>query len=416
MNRPLFVALEIVRTLREAGCEAYLVGGCVRDRVLGRVPKDYDVATDALPDRIAALLPGTVFVGAKFGVSLWRETEIATFRSEGIYSDHRRPDNVSFGTMQEDAGRRDFTMNALYELPDLARPEVLGAITDFHAGLDDIRRRTVRAVGAPRRRFQEDSLRLMRCVRFAAELGFGIEADTFEALCECAPLLRHISRERVSEELCRMLLGGEPVAAVSLLDESGLLAEVLPSAVLPNAQLACERLRMWSENSCEKSLAATLALLTTDVYPQEEADIVQVLRDLRLSNETVRDTVAMLSGMWQLCGLTGAADVASARVRRLMAHPLFEQICVAASVRATVVGDDPSDILAAAELCASLRRSGVALAPDPLLTGQDLQSRGMSPGPVFGRVLDAVYDAQLEGRVTSRDEAWTLAECLSESE
>src|ERR1022692_219223 len=221
------LARSIVARLRAAGHQAYLVGGCVRDLLLGRAPKDFDVATDARPDRVSELFERSEQVGAHFGVVLVRENtsqvEVATFRSDASYSDGRRPDAVRFeGDPRQDAMRRDFTINALLLDPDT------NEVLDFTGGREDLRRRVVRAIGDPDERFQEDHLRLIRAVRFAARLGFEIEPATMAALQRLHGLIVKVSPERVRDELARILTEGGARRGFELLDETGLLGDILP--------------------------------------------------------------------------------------------------------------------------------------------------------------------------------------------
>src|SRR5580658_3430815 len=224
---PRELALHICEKLFEAGHQAYLVGGCVRDLELGREPADYDVATDALPERVVSLFPGSLTIGAKFGVILVHEgdadVEVATFRSDVGYSDGRHPDRVIFSrTAEEDVRRRDFTINGL--LLDPRTNDVL----DFVGGREDLRAGLVRAIGDPDRRFGEDKLRMLRAVRFAARFGFQIEPATFAAIRELAPQITQVSPERIREELTKLLTEGAARRGFELLDETGLLAVVLP--------------------------------------------------------------------------------------------------------------------------------------------------------------------------------------------
>ena len=221
------LARSIVARLRAAGHQSYLVGGCVRDLLLGREPKDFDVATDARPDRVSELFERSEQVGAHFGVVLVRENtaqvEVATFRSDASYSDGRRPDAVHFeGDPRQDAMRRDFTINALLLDPDT------NEVLDFTGGREDLRRRAIRAIGDPEERFQEDHLRLIRAVRFAARLEFEIEPATMAALQRLHGLIVSVSPERVRDELVRILTEGGARRGFELLDETGLLGDILP--------------------------------------------------------------------------------------------------------------------------------------------------------------------------------------------
>ena len=214
-------------TLYDAGFEAYLVGGCVRDFLRGHVIKDYDIATNAVPEDIEKLFSKVVSIGRAFGVmkvifETGYELEIATFRKESGYQDHRHPTRVEFSDVKSDASRRDFTVNALYF--DLKTSQIL----DFYGGLDDLKSKKLKAVGAPQERFKEDALRLLRAVRFSARFGFHIEKETLEAIKAAAPLIRKVSIERVRDELEKMLMHASCRQALIELDQLGLMENVLP--------------------------------------------------------------------------------------------------------------------------------------------------------------------------------------------
>ena len=237
-------AISVIRTLREHGHQAYLVGGCVRDLLLGREPADYDVATSATPDEVANIFPDSYAVGAQFGVILVpvpkssgneeqdQVIEVATFRSDIGYSDGRHPDQVRFTTVpEEDAGRRDFTINGMmlelteaYTLPE----PITAGLKDFVGGREDLKAKIIRAIGSPETRFAEDKLRMLRAVRFAARFGYTIESETLAAIQQVAPAIHQVSRERVRDELTKMLIEGRAGEAFLLLDSTGLLQQVLP--------------------------------------------------------------------------------------------------------------------------------------------------------------------------------------------
>src|SRR5437773_9350316 len=220
------LAVEIIRTLRSKGHEAYLVGGCVRDLVMKIEPADYDIATSALPDEIMKIFPRTEAIGAQFGVVLvihrGHPFEVATFRSDEAYVDGRRPTGVVFTDAKTDVLRRDFTINGLLYDPIEER------VIDYVSGQDDIGARIVRAIGDPQKRFEEDKLRILRAIRFGARLGYSIEPATWKAVREMAPHVRQVSSERIREELLRILTEGQAAPGCRMLHESGLLAQILP--------------------------------------------------------------------------------------------------------------------------------------------------------------------------------------------
>ncbi|MGH9351812.1 MAG: CCA tRNA nucleotidyltransferase, partial [Terriglobia bacterium] len=227
MDGKRLAATQVLTTLREAGFQAYFVGGCVRDLVMGREPKDYDVATDARPEQVQAVFPESLMVGAQFGVvALPRDggpIEVATFRSDGLYADGRHPSGGHYAeTAKEDVERRDFTINGLLYDPQEGR------VIDYTGGQEDIRARRIRAIGDPGKRFREDHLRMLRAVRFAARLGFSLDAALLSSIRELRGLTQGVSRERVRDEILKILTEGAPRRGFELLDQTGLLEIVLP--------------------------------------------------------------------------------------------------------------------------------------------------------------------------------------------
>ncbi|MEM1423575.1 MAG: CCA tRNA nucleotidyltransferase, partial [Planctomycetota bacterium] len=235
-------AVRIVRTLAGAGHAAYFAGGCVRDELLGSEPKDYDVATDATPDEVEAAFRNTKPVGKSFGVILVRDgssvTEVATFREEGAYTDKRRPDEVRFADAEADAHRRDFTINALFLDPLDTRDDQRGRVIDFVGGLEDLERGVVRAVGDPAERLAEDHLRALRAVRFAARFAFPIEERTADAIRAHASALEGVSRERIGDELRRILAHPRRAEGVRTIHALALDAPVLADRALGDRPLA----------------------------------------------------------------------------------------------------------------------------------------------------------------------------------
>lgn len=407
MTQARSLALNVVRTLREQGHVAYLAGGCVRDEVLGLRPQDYDVATDARPETIRALFKRTSEVGAHFGVVLVREgpaiVEVATFRSDGPYSDRRRPEQVHFSSPEEDARRRDFTINALF-LDPLAPGDPGGRVIDFVGGRADLDARLIRAVGDPDARFQEDDLRTLRAVRFAARLGFEIEPSTAEAIRRHAGDLRGISRERIGDEMRRMLVHPTRGRAVRLLQALALDAPVLTEPRSGSEPLRVAGLSPTAEFSC------ILAAWTLDRgggrVPGAAADHVGRWRAaLCLSNKERDDLLGILTGIARLKEEWPAAGVA--RQKRMAASDWFLSAV-------EVIGTTHPEISqGVARRREELAGTPGGLSPAPLLTGDHLIEAGMPPGPAFKRVLDLVYDAQLEGRVADFSQAVELARGLN---
>lgn len=441
-------ALTIVRTLRERGCEAWLAGGCVRDLLLGRQPNDYDVSTSARPEIVLDLFPRTFAVGAHFGVVLVataaesREedlilTEVATFRSDGLYSDGRHPDEVCYTTnATEDVLRRDFTINGLLLDPEQLPAEIntaalRAAVVDHVGGLQDLDQKKLRAIGDPIRRFEEDHLRMLRAVRFAARFGFEIAPPTFAALRAQAEKIIHVSRERIREELTRILIEGRARAAFELLDASGLLAVVLPevarmkgveqpSQFHPEGDVWTHTLLLLAqlEAGCPMTLAWG-ALLHDIGKPQtfRVADRIRfdghvdvgiavsadICRRFRFSNDETRQILALVENHMRFAD---AERMKPATLKRFFRLEQFEQHlalhrmdCLAGSGNLDH-WNFVREQLAATPLA--------LVRPKPLLTGRELIALGYTPGSRFKPILHAVEEAQLEGSITSEAEAVAL--------
>ena len=393
-NSPAHAALEIVKELRAHGHVALLAGGCVRDMLLKREPKDYDVATDAHPERVRELFPKARMVGAKFGVVLVRklrhDVEVATFRTDGTYSDGRRPDTVTYGTELEDARRRDFTINGLFYDP------IDDRVIDHVGGRRDLEARVIRTVGDPERRFSEDHLRMLRAVRFAAQLDFAIDSATAEAIARLASHLPAISPERIWMELEGILTSPWPARGWAWLAELGLRDHLIEGwQISPEAagriqeRLAC----LGAPLSPELGLAVLFC-------GREPADAEAHCRALRLSNRLTDTT------LWLLRSLPILLDEASlelADLKTLMAGSAWADLCRLARC----------EVHDRARLARLLDRAGAIpaheVAPPPLLSGDELSALGLTPGPRFGEILKAVYRAQLNNRITTTEQANELA-------
>ncbi len=423
-------ALEIARRLRDAGYQALFAGGCVRDRLLGREPKDYDIATNATPAQVLKCFPKGNEVGAHFGVILVKHqghmVEIATFRTDGSYSDGRRPDHVVFSTAQEDAQRRDFTINGLFEDP------VNGEIIDYVGGQADLQSATLRAIGEPALRFEEDSLRLMRAIRFSGSLGFAIEENTWQAIVGCAPLLARISPERIREELSRMLIHPSRAKAFELLTESGLFRYFWPEVM---ALVGCEQPPEWHPEGDvyvhtrimlemlepDAPLELALAVLLHDIAKPPTRTIdheaggrirfnghdslgaemaADMLRRLRYSNDIIDAVVPMVARHMQFMNVQ---QMRTAKLKRFMASPTFAHELELHRVdcgSSNGFTDNLEYLIAKRE-----EFSREPLIPTPLMTGRDLIQAGLKPGPLFSEILDAIQVEQLEGRLHTREEA-----------
>lgn len=432
-------ALELARQLTAAGHEALFAGGCVRDRLLGLVPKDYDIATSATPAEVQKLFPGANEVGAHFGVVIAKHAghhiEIATFRTDGSYKDGRRPDTVTFSTPELDAQRRDFTINGLFENPET------GEVIDYVGGLADLRARLLRAIGDPVARFTEDGLRLLRAVRFSATLGFKIEPQTFTAIQSCADMLERISPERIRDEFSKILISPHRRAGVELLIESSLMAHIVPEFL---KTIGCEQPPEWHPegdvytHTCimlelladDASLDLCLAVLLHDIAkpPCQTYDATAgrirfnghdtlgaemagaILRRLRYSNETIASVVTMVARHMQFMNVK---QMRTAKLKRFMAEPTFEREMELHRVdcgSSNGFTDNYEFLLAKGEEFAA-----EPLIPPPLVTGRDLLALGLSPGPRFKEILEALQTEQLEGRILAREPALVYLKELATS-
>lgn len=396
-------AVGVVHVLQKAGYRALLAGGCVRDELLGLHPTDYDIATDATPEQISGLFRSTAHVGAHFGVVIVRTgegsgVEVATFRRDGPYSDFRHPDRVEFATEAEDAGRRDFTINALFLDPLASEdaPSLQGRVVDHVGGVADLRAGLVRAVGRAEDRLREDHLRALRAVRFAARFGYDIEAETMRAIREHAGQLKGVSVERIGQEVRRMLAHPSRARAAQLAVELGMEAPIFGRAVE-------HKLVRLSGLPAQAPFEWALAAWIID-RDGDGADIAPYRRALCLSNDESRlvgaivEITGLFEGEWEALGVAGQKRTAS--------REGFEGAVAVLSAHAPAAA---ADVRARVEEL-SLTPGGIA--PMPLLTGDGLIGMGFAPGPRFASVLHEVYDAQLDGRISDLEGAMTLAQKL----
>lgn len=394
LPRDAAAAVEIVRILRDGGHAALLAGGCVRDLLLGLAPKDYDVATDAPPERIRSLFAKTRLVGAQFGVVLVskrrRWIEVATFRTDGSYLDGRRPSTVVFTNAEHDAQRRDFTINGMFLDP--LSLEVL----DYVGGRADLLARRVRAIGEPGQRFAEDYLRIIRAVRFAARLGFEIEAHTFHAVQQHAPMLANVAAERVRDELERMLSQPSRASAFAWLRKCGLLPHLWRDACWGPAQIAAAQRRL-ELLTAEAPFVLALAAMLAD---RGDAEVQVICRSLACSNEQ-REAVAWL--IEHQADLDQPDRSPLAALKRLMAHAAFDLLRAFAESRYRALpGGEARRQTLDARIAAIAPE---AVAPAPWVGGEDLLARGLEPGPVFRELLNELYTRQLDEQLTSRKQA-----------
>jgi poly(A) polymerase len=430
------VARGIIERLRDHGHQAYLAGGCVRDRLLGlaRPVGDFDVATSARPEEVQRLFAHTIAVGAQFGVILVVEgdvrVEVATFRADEAYVDGRHPSSVRFTTPEEDAARRDFTINGMFE--DVRTGEVL----DFVGGRRDLERRIVRAIGDPRRRFAEDRLRLVRAVRFAARLGFAIEPDTAAAIREMAAAIHEVSAERVGDEIVKILTEGAARRGFELASELGLLGEVLPEVeqmrgveqgkefhpegdVFTHTMLALERV----DSSALRGETLALGVLLHDVAKREcaarrdgritfyghtergAAMAREICRRLRRPN-AVADRVSWL--VEDHLRLVNAPEMRLSTLKRFLRQDGIDELLELCRIDAAASNGNLHYYEFCRRMLAEL--GAEQMKPAPLVSGHDLIALGHRPGPGFKEILDAVEEAQLEGSVVTREQALALVQ------
>ena len=448
-------ARRIVAALRAAGYEAYFAGGCVRDLLLGREPADYDVATSATPDVVLRQFPRTFAVGAHFGVVLVSDeeseaspdakcvTEVATFRSDGVYSDGRHPDEVSYTlSAAEDVQRRDFTINGLLLDPlrgvglldeSIGDPKKFlhAAVIDHVDGLADLDAGVIRAIGRPERRFEEDQLRLLRAVRFAARFGFSIEPVTFAAIGALAGRVHAVSRERVRDELTKMLTEGRARRAFELLDEAGLLAEVLPEVARmkgvaqppqfhPEGDVWVHTLMLLEqlEPGCPATLAWGALLHDVGKPPTfRVADRIrfdghvevgvaigaEICRRFRFSNDDTRQILALIQNHMRFAD---ASRMKASTLKRFFRLEGFEQHLALHRMDCLAASGNLDHWNFVRERYEAMPEDAVR--PKPLLTGRELIAAGYVPGARFKEMLHAVEDAQLEGSIATEEDALAL--------
>jgi poly(A) polymerase len=445
-------AISIVRTLRERDHKAYLVGGCVRDLLLGREPADYDVTTDATPDEVMRIFPETYAVGAQFGVVLvpqptprWDAAfvpeppirdatgyvsphayvvEVATFRSDIGYSDGRHPDRVVFSKdPREDVERRDFTINGL--LLDPLTNEVL----DFVGGRKDLNAGIIRTIGDPERRFAEDKLRMLRAVRFAARFNYAIEPATFQAVRKLASQINQVSRERVRDELTKMLIEGHARQAFLLLDETGLLHEVLPEIeamkgveqqpqfhpegdvfvhtllLLDKLPHPCPVTLAWGALLHDVGKPATFRIAPDRIRFDGHVDVgvkiaEDICRRLRFSNDDTEQILALVDNHMRFAHVL---QMKESTFKRFVRMPRFDEHLQLHRLDCESSHGNLASYNFTREKIASMPRE--IMQPALLINGDDLIALGYKPGPQFKKILSAVEDGQLEGRLHSKEEA-----------
>ncbi len=444
-------AIDIVRTLRARGHQAYFNGGCVRDLLLEREPADYDVATDATPREVMQIFPRTLAVGEQFGVVLVPDpkpaapdvaaeaastpvhhrhaVEVATFRSDVGYSDGRHPDEVRFTKdPREDVQRRDFTINGMLLDPLVADPKTNG-ILDFVGGRTDLKAGIIRAIGEPERRFSEDKLRMLRGLRFAARFDYTIDPATMAAIQKLAPQIRQVSNERVREELTKMLTEGHAQRAFQLLDESGLLREVLPEIsamkgveqppqyhpegdvfvhtllLLDKLPAGVSKTLAWGALLHDVGKPPTFRVAPDRIRFDSHVEVgvkmaAEICRRLRFSNDETDQILALVENHMRFGDVQ---RMKQSTLKRFFRLPAFDEHLELHRIDCL----SSHGLLDAYNYAIEQRQSMPAetIRPKPLVTGSDLIAAGYEPGPRFKEILAAVEDAQLEGRVSTSDDA-----------
>ena len=383
-------AIDIIKTLRQRGHEAYLVGGCVRDMVMGLEPADYDIATSARPEEIVKIFPRTEAIGAQFGVILviyrGHPFEVATFRSDEAYVDGRRPTGVVFTDVKQDVLRRDFTINGL--LYDPITTEVI----DYVNGKADIRAKLVRAIGDPKARFEEDKLRILRAIRFGARLGYEIEAETWKAVCAMAPQIHQVSCERVRDELSRILTEGQAARGFSLVEASGLRREILPE--LPWSGEIERSLKLLGRG-IPADFAMGVLLQNTPLGIAE-----RIVQRLKFSRAEMHHIVALVENLPRFYKVR---QMSVSSLKRFFRLNRFEDHVELARIYRTARGENLADVHFV--LSKSAEWTAQDIFPDPLVTGDDLIAMGFKPGPAFKEILIRLEEEQLEGRISERQKA-----------
>lgn len=398
LSDPKFIgAKEVIRILREAGYEAFIVGGAVRDLIMRILPQEYDIATSAAPHEVIRLFKRTVPVGAKFGVVLvilrGCEYQVATFRVDLAYTDGRRPDAVRFAKLREDVLRRDFTMNGLALDPET------GKVYDYVGGISDIKARLIRAIGNPAQRFAEDYLRPLRAVRFAAQTGFEIEKETWEAVCGAAPLISKVSAERVREEIHKILVSKRPGLGLVLLYKSKILQEILPDLAQSYHEQHAQMLNRLAGKPAEVLWAGFL-------WPLGHEGAHAAARRLKHSRKMVQAIYKALEATQRIARIE-AEDVAVQK--RLLRQP--EALWAIDLLEASA---GPDSVAYARRQLRQWTKED--LFPPRLLGTEELLALGLQCGPKFGDVLRRLEDAQLRGEVKEKEEAIKFVQSLVKAE
>ncbi len=413
---PRQFATDIVRQLQQAGYEALWAGGCVRDQLQGLTPKDYDVATNARPEEIRKLFgfKKTLPIGAAFGVitvigpKSAGQIEVATFRTDGTYSDGRRPDTVEYSSAEQDAQRRDFTINGLFFDP------IAEQVIDYVGGKNDLQNKIIRAIGNPIDRINEDKLRMLRAVRFTATFDFQLDAATATAVKNTAAEIKIVSGERIGAELRRMLIHQNRNTAINLLRELNLLNQIFPEAIVrshtfanwPSKAVEKNLVQLGRQTTVPIALAAWLGELTTD--PRQ---IDQICRAWKLTVDEIKTANWLIENE---PSIRQANQLPWPKIQRILIQPHVESAITLATAIANV-NESPTEKKSIEFCVEKLALPSELLNPRPLLTGDDLVQQGMRPGPQFKKLIDQVRDAQLENKIETKSQAIDLAKKIAEN-
>lgn len=408
-NQPTIASLAagvVIRTLREKGYEAFLVGGCVRDILLKKSPKDFDVTTNATPEQVQQIFEKTLPIGASFGVIVVMidniSIEVATFRSDGKYSDSRRPDTVSYSTnARDDVQRRDFTINGLLMLPE--NLSLADGIVDYVGGVDDIKNKIIRCIGDPNARFQEDALRMLRAVRFAAQLGFEVEIETCKAIMANAPNIALVSRERIAMEMFKLVSAPYASSGLTIALFTSLLRYMIPEMVEAKFIYLLERFMRFPTND---PLLGMIMFLADAGYDMGYSVTDAICTNLKLSNgecsQIIRARECLLSLKYMVAL---RVNKPTAEVKRLARKPGIKYALILLE-QDNVIGktDYPMDCIQnLTSVFRDLTENDIR--PTPLINGDDLIAMGLPPGPLFKNFLEAVETKQLNGELSSSEEA-----------
>ncbi|MFH1421705.1 MAG: CCA tRNA nucleotidyltransferase [Planctomycetota bacterium] len=418
-NQPLKdAAVSVAKKLQKSGFEALFAGGCVRDMVMGLDPKDYDIATNATPETVQSLFKRTIPVGAQFGVILvirsGYQFEVATFRSDGRYTDGRRPDDVKFGAAKDDVQRRDFTINGMLYDP------VKRKLIDYVSGEEDIKKKIIRCIGNPHERLAEDKLRLLRAVRFSAHYGFEMEEETLKALVSLGSCVSAVSQERICDEFEKIVTDKSRATGVKMLREFGLLAYILPElndvfTTPDGAKLfehSIETLDALSAYSFPLSFAALMhevgKPIAGDNYPEESAKLAgRAARRLKFSNAQRKKSLFLVLNQ-NSCAEASAAPLY--KLKRLLAEENFEELLLLMEAKMKSGCAEEEDIKFIRELHSSLTEEEIF--PEPFIKGEDLIRLGLTPSALFSKIIEEIFNAQLDGGVKNKEEALSLVNKL----